>query len=557
MKVLRKISAIVPYIGLFIALLLLEMFLQSILDPFYVVNEINYLSLPYDFRGFAKAIVYSLSYMSCTALILIMLMSKSEVLWRFFILSLVVFYSIDLFIQFLSNSRGFTKFEYQLALIEASNFKSIIVYLLDILKAIALSIVVGILLVKLRRSSSRKLSTRWALVFPIPFIMILWSSDKIHSVNTGSFPAPLKIPAIIINHHLTYKEFPPRILDKNIKPKKKPGVKNIFWIIDESVTGSFLSVNGYKKNTTPDLENEVLKGFISNYGVVNSVANCSGRSNLLLRIGLNPYSVEDFENDARKMPTIFQYAKRAGYKTWLYDAQVVKGNLQGHLTQSDMKHIDEYVTLDRTVPPNKRDSVILSRIKQGLEKQGGGNNFVVFIKMGAHWPYLLGYPKGKTIFTPVRKATHEAMVLKNREKTINTYLNLIKFTVNDFLISYMDKISISDSVTFYTSDHGQSIIEKGISRTHCSWENAPSSQADVPLMVINSRAKETFPVYANKIYSQHQIFPATLSLMGYSDSFIKEYGPTLIEGKKTEQKRWFYVSLEGDKQLFSTSPINN
>ncbi len=556
MKTPRKISEFYPHIRIFIILLLLGIFLQSIFNPLYVITEINFLGLPYDLRGFAKAAIYFFSYLSCTALILIMLMSKSEILWRFFLFSLVVFYSIDLFIQFLSNPRGFTEFEYQLALIEAANFKNIIVFLWDILKAILLAIAVGIILVKLRKSFPKRLPIRWSSVIPIPIVLILCSSDWVYSINTGSYPAPLKIPAIIIYYHLTYEENPPRILDENIKPQKEPEVKNLVWIVDESVTGSYLSINGYKKNSTPDLENEVLKGSISNYGVVNSVANCSSESNLYLRIGLNPNSVEDFENDSRKMPTIFQYAKRAGYKTWLYDAQVVKGNVQGYFTQSDMKHVDEYATLDRSIPPHKRDGVIMSQIKNDLENSGGKNNFVMFVKMGAHWPYLLGYPKEKTVFQPVRSATHDAMNLKNREKTINTYLNLIKFTANDFLIDYIGKINITDSVTFYTSDHGQSIIEEGTKRTHCTPENTPRSQADVPLVVINSRAKEKFPVHPEKIYSQHQIFPTTLLLMGYSDILVRKYGPTLNEGKDPQQKRWFYVSVEGRKELFSTGTIN-
>ena len=550
MKSPKNISDTYPYIGVFLFLFLGVTALQSFSDPLSVFYELKFLSQPYDLRGFAKAIVYFATYMSCIVAIFVMLIIKSNRLWRLFLVSLVIFYSFDIFIQLLSSPRGFTKFEYQLAMVQLHNIDKTIVFFISMIKAIAISLAIGFVFVKLRKCIPRKLSIRWSLVFPVSIILVLTSTTNVFSIKSGSFPAPIKVPTIISNYHLTHKEFPPRTLDENIHIEKKPTVKNIIWIVDESITGNFLSINGYKKNTTPDLGKWISKGIISNYGIANSIGNCSSKSNLLLRIGANPSTIKDFAKDISTLPTIFQYAKKAGFKTFLYDAVVSHGIVQHRMTSDDMQYIDEYITLDKRILPHERDGVSLSMIESVLKNGDGERKFIVFNKWGAHWPYLLAYPKDKTIYTPISETTHDAMNLANREKTINTYLNIIKFTVNDFLLEYMKKVDLSESITFFTSDHGQSIIHKGINRTHCSHENAPSIQANVPLMVINSQAREKFPVDNDKVYSQHQMFPTTLSIMGFSDNVVSKYGRTLHEGKNPDEKRWFYWSMEGDKHLF-------
>lgn len=555
MKSSKNISFIFPYLASFMFLFLVVTLLQSFFDPLNVFYEIKFLSQPYDLRGYAKAIIYFATYMSCLVAIFIMVMIDSNRLWRFFLAAVVVFYSFDIFIQLLSSPRGFTKFEYQLAMVQLHNYGNMIVFVFAITKAIIISLAIGFVLYRLRNFIPRRLPIRWSLVFPLVMAFVLITSKSVFSIKSGAFPAPIKVPTIISNYHLTHKDFPPRILAENVKVEKPSSTKNIIWIVDESITGSFLSINGYKKNTTPDLDNFISKGIMSNYGIVNSIGNCSSRSNLFLRVGVNPATIKDFKKDISSLPTIFHYAKKAGFKTYLYDAVVSHGVVQHRMTTDDMQYVDEYVTLDKRPLPHERDNVVLSMLGNVLKNSGNEKNFIVFNKWGAHWPYLLAYPKEKTIYTPISETTHDAMNLANREKTINTYSNILNYTVNDFLVNYIENVDLSESITFYTSDHGQSIIHNGINRTHCSNQNAPKIQANVPLMIINSKAKEKFPVDSNKVYSQHQMFPTTLSLMGFSDKVTSNYGRTLYEGKNPEEKRWFYWSMAGDKKLFTVEAI--
>ena len=145
------------------------------------------------------------------------------------------------------------------------------------------------------------------------------------------------------------------------------------------------------------------------------------------------------------------------------------------------------------------------------------------------------------------------MSVVNKEKIINTYANLIRYTVNDFLKSYIRDVHMENAITYYTSDHGQAFMEEGAkdNLTHCSSYYDPvSSQVAVPLLVIDSSANKKYLPDVHKLYSQHQIFPSILMEMGYSDDVTKQYGNTLLIGYPENTKRWFYWSLEGDHSLY-------
>ena len=67
--------------------------------------------------------------------------------------------------------------------------------------------------------------------------------------------------------------------DKNaITPDK------IFYIVDESVRGDYLSINGFSEDTTPYLNSQ--KDLFINFGAVSSSSNCSLTANIALQSGL-------------------------------------------------------------------------------------------------------------------------------------------------------------------------------------------------------------------------------------------------------------------------------
>ncbi len=539
------------YLLLFILLLSAVMLLQSINDPFFVIKEIKYFGIPYDFRGFIKMFLYFGGYVFTVISLLAILTIQSEVLFIVMLLSIVVFYTTDLFIQLIGTSHGFSKSELMLMINEVGETSALIAYLNYIAYAFLIALLFGVLLYFMRkRYIKEKISSFVSIIIIVIGFLGIYIPVKItNSITYTSFPAYSKIPILFIDYLKKPSQIKDRILGTSIVPTNESKYQNIIWIVDESITGSYLSINGYSKETTPYLDslNKNSKKIV-NFGLVNSVSNCSSPSNLYLRIGLNPKINNNYDTDVLNLPTVFQFAKRAGYTTWLLDAQASKDTLQDGLTLYDKQHIDHFVTLDTDTDPKTRDKKLLATLEHSLDNKK--KNFIVFVKFGAHWPYLLSYDTKKSIFNPILESTIGGMTLENKDKQINTYLNSINYSTDEFLKDLIGERELNNTIVFYTSDHGQNILEKGSSRTHCNTENIVKNEVTVPLFIFTDNAKGLFSIENNLSYSQIQIFPTTLDVLGYDNKIVRKYGKTLNTGYDNNDSRKYWITSTGKKGIY-------
>jgi len=533
-----------------IILLVLLILTQSIFDPTFVFKEINYLLQPYDLRGIVKGVIYLSTYTLTIVTFFVIIGIRSVKLFILFLFIIFILYIMDFFVQLLGVRHGFSMNEYALSMNEAGNIKNLLTYIYEVMYAALLSLLFISIIYFIRKKIYKvRFSTGILPIILIPTSLVYLAASNVSSINLSSYTALSKIPAIAAEYKIKSRAITDRLLDEKIIPTKAAKFNNIVWIIDESITGSFLSINGYVKDTTPYL-NSLLKDTdkVSNFGTVNSISNCSAESNLFLRIGMNPNLNLDFKKVGYELPTIFQYAKRAGYTTWLFDSQASKDNLQNYLTLYDKEDIDHFETLDSNVIPKNRDKAFLDKYTTIVNKKNKNNkNFIVVVKFGAHWPYLLAYDNDYSPFTPAMETSLGGMDMEHKERQINTYLNTIVYSTDLYLKKLMSKIDLSDTVMFYTSDHGQNILETdSIKRTHCNTETIVKNEVSVPLLVFQDNAKTLFPADENLFYSQIQIFPTTLSLLGYEGDIVEKYGKTLSDGflKSNERK---YFQLFADK----------
>jgi len=540
----------------FLLLFLLLSFIQSISNPLFVWEEIHYHFELFDLRGLVKGTLYLLTYFLAIFVVLIIIGVRSLRIFLLFLMLFFIFLSMDLFIQFMGVSHGFSLAEYTLAMTEIGNYHYLSAYMNLILKSLFYAGLVSLILYFIREKIFKsRFSTRALFILLFPMIFIFFISLKVDTFKLSSYPALVKIPNIAFEYLRNSKPITERILNKEIKPIQNTEFKNIVWIIDESVTGSYLSLNGYKKETTPYLKELSQKSeVLSNFGVVNSISNCSSKSNLFLRIGMQPQEKIEIKKKMFKLPTIFQYAKRAGYKTWLFDSQTQKDHLQNYLTLYDKNSIDHFETLGTDIERDDKDLKLLETfVKIVNNKKSENKNFIVLVKYGSHFPYLTTYDHSHTPFTPVLEGSFEGMSWENKEKQVNTYLNSIYSTVDLYFKELLQSIDLSDSVIFYTSDHGQNILEsKTLSRTHCNNENIVKNEVSVPLMVFHKKAKKLFPVNKNLFYSQIQIFPTTLSLLGYDDKVVNKYGMKLDKGFETSNERQYILSSSLESKQYKS-----
>ena len=455
----------------------------------------------------------------------------------FFLGILLVFlgYGIELTYQDINGS-GFGLNELATALNEANSFglTALVTYANAIKKTLVILFFTLVVVLLLRKIivlngmfiSKKRIFISFLLAWALGYSITYKTTGETHTR-----PTLIKIFNTIVyyaSNRLYYGEREPLTQ----KPLLDAKYKNIILIVDESVGGKYLSINGYEKETTPYLKS--IKEHYLNLGLASSGANCSAGSNLILMSGIQLNDFPDKKNRALKQADIFQYAKNAGYKTHYISGQGLGSSLQNYMTKYDLKDIDDFAQSDayyRDIEMPERHVVLATRKALANDDK----NFIFIVKEGSHFHWEESYPKEERYFSPTLEAT-DALSLELKKRAINSYLNSLKYNVDLFFkvfLKNIDFFSRDDTLIIYTSDHGQSILEEGRTSTHCDSTNPPLTQGIVPLLLFVPDNDKVFRNSHLKVncYSHYQIFPTIQKLMGYKD--IK--AETLLDDVQSKQ----------------------
>lgn len=276
---------------------------------------------------------------------------------------------------------------------------------------------------------------------------------------------------------------------------------NIILIIDESIRGDRLSLNGYDRSTTPYLEQLAVQGYLMNWGIAVSATTCSMLSNEFIISGGT--TLPDPENHLKTNPTVFQYAKAMGYTTYHIDAQV--DYLWNGLTSADLSYIDHRVTR-RTFGNDYDVDLRVADFIHEILATGMGNFFLVN-KAGVHFHYSDTYPPDAVIWQPVseEKAYTDPITIGN------AYDNGLHYNLEQFFQRLLrDKSVLERSIVLYTGDHGQTLIENNETWSHCG---DSLNEASVPLFLISGQGLFLDSIDTEYRASHHNIFPTLLDLM--------------------------------------------
>ncbi len=322
-------------------------------------------------------------------------------------------------------------------------------------------------------------------------------------------------------------------------------VDKIILIVDESIRADILEVNGYEKATTPYLHS--LHEGVVNFGFAAASSNCSDYSNLVLRTGVRKENIPDQNQMTLKQPSIWQFTRKAGFYNVYLDAQSAEewANYQNFMNEHEASYVDEIMRVRQKTVYNS-DRVALERLT-GLLKQSG-KTFVILNKYGMHFPYFRSYPPHNyDYFTPVLEAGEP---MNDREKSLNSYMNGIRWIVDDWFKELLSKSEGSERyVIIYTSDHGQNIVDDGTLATHCR-PRANHFEGLVPMMVFSNDAGilEKFWKIQTTSYdrtSHFQVFPTLLELAGYNEPWVKSRYGASLSWAPTTVPEFFVGDLHG------------
>lgn len=305
-------------------------------------------------------------------------------------------------------------------------------------------------------------------------------------------------------------------------------IKNIILVVDESISSDFISLSP-DTTITPILANN--RDIIASFGQASSGHNCSSFSNAILRWGISPTSLLS----AEKLPTIWQYAKAAGFTTTYIDAQKHPGTYGNLMDLRETEAIDNIIQFNS--PQIERDINYISNdfeaaktiIKLTSETK---YNFIYINKLGVHFPYEGKYPEEFSEHKP-HMSLFEPLGNSTRKQLINSYKNAISWNIDGFFKPLINSGRLQNTVVIYTSDHGQNLLDQGTA-THCNRNNASPYQALVPLLIM-TRDKTLLDTFkktsiSNKNAASHfNIFPTVLTLMGYPTELVEQdYTKTLF-----------------------------
>ncbi len=315
----------------------------------------------------------------------------------------------------------------------------------------------------------------------------------------------------------------------------KAGQGDIILIIDESIAGRYLDIND-AAGVRSGLASPPPGVSVSNFGIAAAITNCSFGSNLSLRYG---GTRDSYHRASIAMPSIFTYAKHAGFDTVYMDAQRVDGAYQNGMDAAEEREIDRFVQFKNT-PVIDRDMAVADALIAMLGNRR--REFILVNKMGAHFPVADKYPDSADIFSPALPRNRAAAVTETMlpanlysgaeswRRYRNAYRNTVAWTVGGFFDRLFAHARLDGALIVYTSDHGQDLHERGDpgTTTHCSPSPA-SEEGAVPLAIIDTSGRWAAAAQRNFDASSHyRIFPTLLNSMGYDPAGVRRfYGEAL------------------------------
>lgn len=413
---------------------------------------------------------------------------------------------------------------------------------------------VGLLAVLARRAAPR--TRGW---WPCALLLLaLFVCRYVHTVSVAKveeFPAPYRVALLLYyayQHRVPYygeREAP--LLD----PAGPPVADHVVFIVDESVSGDLLGINGGPAQTTPYLSS--LGDRLLNFGVIPSIANVSAATNIVLQSGLRADELPDTNLRSLKNPNVFSYMERAGFDTFYIDAQTY-GQPSNYLTHFDLDPLDGFLQI-LALEVGSREYEIDHRIVDHLVRviESRERSFSYVLKAGAHIHYEGTYPESERVFRPTLRAGELSKLNfegADRRRTMNSYLNALRWTVDAFWRSLVPELEATgrDVLLIYTSDHGQSLLEVSQSTgkpellSHNRQVDPPVFQAMVPLFLVGVGEAPRAWLQARRDavavdrVTQFALFPTVLVAAGYDHEAVRaRYGPDLFDAGAAPERRFF------------------
>lgn len=309
---------------------------------------------------------------------------------------------------------------------------------------------------------------------------------------------------------------------------------NIVFIVDESVRADHLSVNGYERETTPTLDRLAQENLLRSWHSAVSGATESVGSNRLLLVGLA--QPPDRADDLRQAPTIFQYARAAGYATFYFDGQ----NYSEWIGDVGDRQSFGQVLTSRNFPADVAtydlDRAFAARIREIVTISTG--NFIWINKRGVHFRYEKNYPAERTVWSANHVPPASAGKAEMRRQSLaDNYDNAMLYNSESFFRTLVGDRLPPATIFVYTSDHGQTLLPDRA--THAG-DSQPEALVPILLIGDDERLRRADTGFAA---AHRNLFATLLDLMNYpKEARCEPYAASLLTVRAADSKpRTYFV----------------
>lgn len=256
-------------------------------------------------------------------------------------------------------------------------------------------------------------------------------------------------------------------------------------VIGESTSRDRMSLYGYKRPTTPELE-QLKQQYPDNLSVFNDVVTS------------RPYTIEALQQILtfasqtepelfNSRPSIMNMMKQAGFKTfWITNQQTMTERntlLTAFSRQTDKQY---YLNNDMAQSSRIYDEVVLAPFKEALADPAE-KKFIVVHLLGTHMRYEFRYPEDKAIFKG-KDSLVPSNLKESQVEDYNAYDNAQHY--NDYIVSTLIKdfdSSKENGFLVFFSDHGEDVFDTPPHETLGRSEGKPSRVIyNVPFLVWQS-----------------------------------------------------------------------
>lgn len=304
------------------------------------------------------------------------------------------------------------------------------------------------------------------------------------------------------------------------------GAPNVVFVIGESLNVNHMGVYGYERGTTPNLSRMVKTGEV--FALRNAVAIgprtlCSVPYMMTGLQGIDPYGV------VYSVPTIFNYAKSAGYRTALITAQDFQWRgIDKIFVDADLDHFEQGTDFSAAVSISvgANDMEVLNKgVGPFIEAATSRSEpYLLVTQMsGSHTPFSAQVPQEMKQFLP-----------ENKPNGINAYDNTVWYA-DHYLNELVNRVRAKapDAWIFYSTDHGEHVSEGG-GRFHSDFTDEVIHNA---LLVFPPPAyREQIARQSDAPVSQADIFVTILDLLKIAPATALD-GMSLLEEIPSDRLR--------------------